>query len=111
MTCKEDAKSALDPGHVPFFVSLANRARQVVQPLDLRAVELEAVGRGVLLDAGDSLRAGDRRDVIALSEQPGQSNLRQRCTGFGGVICTVLIPTAPAAMARNPVESPCQRLD
>ena len=42
---------------------------------DLLGAQLEVVGGGVLFDAGDALGAGDRGDVVALSEQPGQGHL------------------------------------
>ena len=57
---------------------------EVVQSFDLLGAELDAVGGGVLLDAGDSLCAGDRGDVVALGEQPGQSNLCRCGTHLGG---------------------------
>ena len=37
--------------------------------------ELDAVGGGVLLDAGDSAGAGDRGDVVAAGQQPGERGL------------------------------------
>ena len=68
------AWSMVDNGHVPFVVALAGGRRQVVQPFDLLGVQLDAVGRDVLLDASDPLGAGDRGDVVALRQQPGQSD-------------------------------------
>src|SRR5207302_7714653 len=38
----------------------------------------------VLLDAGDALGAGDRGDVLALGEQPGQRDLRWCGVELGG---------------------------
>jgi len=38
------------------------------QPFDLLNAQLDAVGRDVLLDAGDPLGTGDRGDVVALRE-------------------------------------------
>jgi len=76
---------AVDDGHVPFVVTLAGGRSEVVQPVDLRGAQLEAVGGGVLLDAGDPLGAGNRGDVIALGEQPGQSDLCRCCTRLGGL--------------------------
>ena len=78
------AWSAVDDGHVPFVVALAGGRREVVQPFDLLGAQLDAVGGGVLLDAGDPLGAGDRGDVVALREQPGQSDLCRCCTRLGG---------------------------
>src|SRR5947199_5029164 len=65
--------SAFDRRHVPCIVALAGGGREVVQPFDLRGAQLDAVGGRVFLDAGDPLGAGDRGDVVALREQPGQS--------------------------------------
>src|SRR5205814_2048689 len=49
---------AVDGGHVRFIVAFPGSRSEVVQPLDLLGAELDAVGGGVLLDAGDSLCAG-----------------------------------------------------
>ena len=38
---------------------------------------LSSIRRGVFLDAGDPHGAGNRRDVVALREQPGQRDLRR----------------------------------
>ena len=70
--------SAVDDGHVPLVVALAGRSRELVQPFDLLGAQLDVVGGGVLLDTRDPLGSGDRRDVVALREQPGQRHLR-RC--------------------------------
>ena len=56
----------VDDGHVPFVVAFAGSRCGVVQPFDLLGTQLEAVGRNVFLDAGDSFGAGNRRDVVAL---------------------------------------------
>ena len=58
--------------------------REAVQPFDLIGAQLDAIGGGVLLDSGNPLRAGDRGDVVALREQPGQRDLRTRGTHLGG---------------------------
>jgi hypothetical protein len=68
-------RSAVDGGHVPFVVALAGGRSEVVQPLDLIGAQLDAIGRSGLLDAGNPLGAGDRGDVAALREQPGQRDL------------------------------------
>src|SRR6266700_27965 len=78
------AWSAVDDGHVPFVVALAGGRREVVQPFDMLDAQLHAVGGCVLLDAGDALGAGDRGDVVALREQPGQSDLRRCGIDLGG---------------------------
>ena len=62
MTC-----SAVDCSHVGLVVAFAGGGREVVEPLDLLGAQLDAVGRGVLLDAGDALGAGDRGDVVGSS--------------------------------------------
>ncbi len=63
--------SAVDDGHVPFVMALTSGRREVVQPFDLLGAQRDAVGGGVLLDAGDPLGTGNRGDVVALREQPG----------------------------------------
>jgi hypothetical protein len=65
-------------------VPLAGGRSEVVQPFDLLGAQLELVGGGVLLDPGDALGAGDRGDVIALGEQPGQGYLCRCGVRFGG---------------------------
>jgi Domain of unknown function (DUF1707) len=70
------AGSAADEPHVRFFVSVAGRRGAVVELADLLSGQLDAVGGGVLLKAGDPLGAGDRGDVAALGQQPGQGYLR-----------------------------------
>ena len=77
------ALSAVDDGHISFVVALADGRREVVQPFDPLGAQLDAVG-GVLLDAGDPLGAGDRGDVVALREQPGQSDLCRCCARLSG---------------------------
>src|SRR5437899_8597498 len=76
--------SAVDDGHVPFVVALTGGRREVVQPFDLLGAQLDAVGGGVLLDAGNPLGAGNRSDVVALREQPGQSDLCRCCSDLSG---------------------------
>jgi len=57
---------------------------EVVEPFDLRGAQLDAVGGGVLLDAGDPLGAGDRGNVVALCEQPGERDLCRCGARLGG---------------------------
>jgi hypothetical protein len=76
--------SAVDGGHLRFFVALPGGRGEVVQPFELLGAQLERVGGGVLLDAGDALGAGDRGDVVALSEEPGQGPLCRRGVRLGG---------------------------
>jgi hypothetical protein len=78
------AWSTVDHAHISFVVALASGRREIVQPFDLLGVQLDAVGRDVLLDASDPLGAGDRSDVVALREQPRQSDLRLCCRRLGG---------------------------
>jgi hypothetical protein len=59
-------------------VALAGGWGEVVQACDLLRAQLDSVGCRVLLDAGNAFGAGDRGDVVALREQPGQSDLRPR---------------------------------
>ena len=74
----------VDPGHVGLGVPLAGGWGEGVQPCELSGGELDAVGGGVLLDAGDASRAGNRGDVVALGEQPGQGDLGRSCTNLAG---------------------------
>jgi hypothetical protein len=76
--------SALDPGHVRLVVAPAGGRGEIVKPLQLLFAQLDAVGGGVLLDAGDALGAGDGGDVVALCEQPGQRDLRRGGVELGG---------------------------
>ena len=78
------ARSVVDPGHVGLGVPLAGGWGEGVQPRKLSGSELEAVGGRVLLDAGDAPGAGNRGDVVALGEQPGQGDLGRGSTDFGG---------------------------
>jgi hypothetical protein len=78
------ARSMVDPGHVGLGVPIAGCRGQGVQPGVLSGGEFEAVGGGVLLDAADAPGAGNRGDVVALGEQPGQGDLGRGCTNFGG---------------------------
>ena len=73
--CAWRSGSAVDDGHIPFVVAHASGRHEVVQPFDLRSAQLDAVGGGVLLDAGDPFGAGNRGNVVTLREQPGQSDL------------------------------------
>lgn len=65
-------------------MTLADGRCEVVQPFDLRRVQLDAVRGGVLLDAGDPLGPGNRGDVVALCEQPGERDLCRGGIGLGG---------------------------
>ena len=78
------ARSAVDGGHVVFVVAFAGGRSEVVEPFDLFGAQLDAIGGGVLLDAGHPLGAGDRGDVVTLREQPGQRDLRRCGTCLGG---------------------------
>jgi hypothetical protein len=75
-TCRRS--STVDDGHVSLLVAFACRRGEIVEPLDLLRAQLDTVGRGILLDAGDALGAGDRGDVAALRKESGQRDLR-RC--------------------------------
>ena len=63
-------------------MALASGWLEVVQPFDLLGAQLDAVGGGVLLDAGDPLGARDRGDIVAPREQPGQSDQRGGLVGY-----------------------------
>jgi hypothetical protein len=64
--------------HVRLVVALTGGWREIVEPFDLLRAQLDAVGCRVLLDPGDALGTGDRGDVVALRQQPRESDLR-RC--------------------------------
>jgi hypothetical protein len=65
-------------------VALAGGRGEVVQPCDLVCGELETVGCRVLFDAGDAFGTGDRGDVVALRDKPGQSDQRRCRIELGG---------------------------
>ena len=109
--------SAVDCGHVRLVVALAGGGGEIVEPLDLLRAQLDAVGGRVLLDAGDALGAGDRGEVVALREQPGQSDLRRCGVDLGGngldlvddaevllevALCEARVGLAPVVVARAP---------
>src|SRR5882762_2273263 len=83
-TGEHAACSAFDDGHISFVVALAGGRREVAQPFDLLGAQLDAAGRDVLLDAGGPHGAGNRGDVPALREQPGQSDLCRCCARLSG---------------------------
>jgi hypothetical protein len=66
----------IDAGHVRVVVARTRRGREVVEAVELCGGELDTVCGGVLLDAGDPAGAGDRGDVVAAGQQPGQRGLR-----------------------------------
>ena len=66
------------------FVALADGGCEVVQACELFGAQLHAIGRGVLFDAGNPLGTGNRCDVIALRQQPRQSDLRRCRSGLVG---------------------------
>ena len=53
--------SPADHSHLRFFMVVAGRRGEVVELIDLLGRYYDAVGGGVLLDAGDALGAGDGR--------------------------------------------------
>src|SRR5438876_144231 len=50
----------------------------------LDRIRLTGLLRKTLANAGDALGAGDRGDVVALCEQPGQGDLRRCGAELGG---------------------------
>src|ERR1700691_226372 len=91
--------SAVDGGHARFVVALAGGRRQVIEALELAGGQFYAVGGGVLLDTGDPPGAGDRSDVLALGEQPGQRDLRRDRPRTGR--CEAPCPRGPVRPARR----------
>ena len=85
--------SAIDGRHVPGVVPLTGRGRQVIQPFDLAGAQHDIVGSGVLLDAGDSLGAGERSSPCAAG-----ANLR-----FGGLWTTVIVVQVAITVALLPL--------
>ncbi len=55
-----------------------------VEPSELVVAELYFVGSDVLLDTGHPLGAGDRGDVVALGQHPGQRDLGRRAPDLAG---------------------------
>jgi hypothetical protein len=74
--------SAVDRRHLGRFVAFACGRGEVVQSFELLCAQLDVIGGGVSLDAGDPLGAGDRSDVVALREEPGQGAERAPTTIF-----------------------------
>src|ERR1700733_2783065 len=68
---------AVDTGHVRLVVALADGRREVVKPVDLIAAEFNAAG-------GRRPGPGNRADIAALGEQPGQSDLWRGSARLGG---------------------------
>jgi hypothetical protein len=64
--------STLDQPHLLCAVVIASGGGELVEAVKLVWAELDVVGRDILLDTRDPLCAGDRGDVVALDEQPGQ---------------------------------------
>jgi hypothetical protein len=80
--------SAVDDGHVPYVVALTGGRHEVVQPFDLLGAQLDAVGGGVLLDAGNPLGAGNRSDVVALRLE-ADDEVYAGCSRYRGVCVDV----------------------
>src|SRR4051812_45794221 len=70
--------SAVDAGHVGVVVPGPGRGGQGVEAGELDGGEDNGVGGGVLLHAGHPAGTGDRGNVFALREQPGQRDLGRR---------------------------------
>jgi hypothetical protein len=58
---------------VRFVPAFAGGRSEVVEPFDLLGAQLDAIGGGVLLDAGDPLGAGDR--AMSLPWASSQANV------------------------------------
>src|SRR6266700_1711604 len=69
-------RSAVDAGHVHVVMARTRRGPEPVEAVELRGSELDAVCGGVLLYASNPAGAGDRGDVVAAGQQPGQRGLR-----------------------------------
>src|SRR6202040_1635621 len=78
------AWSSVNDSHISYVVTLAGGGREVIQPCNLLGAQLELIGSCVLFDSNDALGARDWGDVVALSEQPGESDLCRCCVCLGG---------------------------
>ncbi len=63
---------------------VASSGREVVEPVDLLGTQLDAVGGGVLLDAGDPFGSGDRGGVVSASQDSRQGSLSRGGAGLDG---------------------------
>ena len=75
--------SVIDACHGGVVVSCTGCGCEVVESFQLGGGEFDAVGGGVLFDAGDTAGAGDRGDVVAASEDPCQGGLCWCGSDFG----------------------------
>src|SRR5580658_779597 len=76
--------SPFDHPHLLLIVVRTRGWREFVEPVDLRSAQLDSVRSHVLLDPGLAFRAGNRGDVVALGQEPGQSNLTRRHAELSG---------------------------
>src|SRR6202012_1500476 len=64
-------------------VAVADGRLDGVQPVELAPAQFDGVGTDVLLDPLAPAGSGDRHDVAALREQPGQRDLSGSGAGLG----------------------------
>src|ERR1700722_11624605 len=76
--------SPFDHPHLLLIVVRTRGRRKFVEPVDLLGAQLDPVRGYVLLDPGHALRAGNRSDVVALGQEPGQRNLTRRRSELRG---------------------------
>src|ERR1700741_4485513 len=74
--------SAVERRHIG--VAVTDGRLDGVQPVELTRAQFDGVGADVLLDPFAAARSGDRHDVAALREQPGQRDLSGSGAGLGG---------------------------
>lgn len=65
-------------------MGVSRSRREAGELVELLVGEVNGVGSGVLLDVCDATGAGDRGDVVTLSQQPCQRHLGQGGADLGG---------------------------
>jgi hypothetical protein len=83
--------------HLVLIVVVADSGSDLRQLVELPGTQLDAISRGVLLDSRNLLGSGNRRNVIALRQDPPEGNLSWRCADFGGY-CLDLVDGAQIAL-------------
>src|SRR6267378_449356 len=72
----------IDPCHVR--ITVAHRTREPVERVQLSPRQVDAGGPGVLFEAGGTLGARNRHDVVPLGEKPREGDLSGRGAGLFG---------------------------
>ena len=95
------ARSAVDGRHIG--VAVTHRRLDVIEPAELARAQFDRVGTDVLLDPFGPACPGDRDDVAALREQPGQRDLSGSGADLGGNLLDHLddAPVRPEVVPRE----------